>query len=299
MPDADAARTTVVVVTRDNADLMLHTIDMLLELRPQPPIIVLDNASRDDTVARLHDRRYVSAGVRVIRMAGDIPSVARNLGVDLARSEFVAFCAEGTWWAGDALRTVESIFDAHREVGVVTAQVCDAASGEPDELSAAMAGLPAVPDSSLPGPPVLAMHTGASVARRSAYLRTGGFDPMLHLDTEEKLLAYDFAAQGWQLCYVHSVRAFHVPVDAAQKRLPSRRLALRDEVVLAWIRRPVRECLRRTAALLRRATHDGAALLALFGAARRFAWAIVERDRLPADVEHRIRTAERSKGVRR
>lgn len=299
MPDAETARTTVVVVTRNNADLVQHTIDKLLALRPRPPIIVLDNASRDDTVARLHDRRYAQAGPRVIRMGGDSPSVARNLGVDLARTEFVALCADTTWWAVDALRSAESTFDAHGELALVTAQVCDAETGEPDELSAAMAGLPVVPNSSLPGPSVLVMHTGASIVRRSAYVRAGGFDPMLDLGLEEKLLAYDLAAQGWELCYVHSVRAYYASAAAATKQLRSRRVALRDEVVVAWIRRPMRECFRATATLSRRATHDGAALLALLGVVRRFAWAMVERNLLPADIEHRIRMGERSRGARR
>lgn len=121
-----------------------------------------------------------------------------------------------------------------------------------------------------------------------------GLGPLLHVAREERLLAYDFAAHGWQLCYVDSVCAYRAAPTAHAGHAQERRLALRDELVVSWLRRPARECVRATVALLRRCTHDRAAFLATLGAFRRLAWTIVERERLPADVEHRIRLEERA-----
>lgn len=292
----DSARTTVVVTTRNRVETVLYTVRRLLELRPRPPVIVLDEHSHDGTVSRLHELRDEYPQVRVVRMRSPVPAVARNLGADLARTPFVAFCADDTWWEADALSTAEAMFDAYDELGVITARVSDSESGLLDPLCSEMAELPVVPRARLPGPVVLRLHTGAVIVRREAHLRVGGFDPMLHLATEERLLAYDFAARGWQVCYLDSVRAVHTPRTAPEHGVRSRSLAMRDDLVMAWMRRPARECVRATARLLSAATHDPAAMLAVPGAVRRFAWAMVERDTLPREVEHRIRTGERAAG---
>ena len=284
------------VVTRNRADVVLRTLRKLLELEPRPPIIVLDQHSHDDTVARLHDMRRHAGNLRVIRMANAVPAVARNLGVDLARTEFVAFCDEDTHWAADALARAESVFDTHERLGVLTAKVLDASTGSADDISESLAALPRVPGSRWPGPSALRFDTGAAVVRTHAYKRLDGFDPLLHLAREERLLAYDFAAHGWEVCYVDDVCAYRTPATRRMSRAHERRLALRDELVVAWLRRPPRVCVRATAALLRRSTHDRAALLAALGAARRFAWAIVEREPLPPEVEHRVRLGEHPAG---
>lgn len=294
MAESDAARTTVVVVTRNRADVVLPTLRKLLELKPRPPIIVLDQRSEDDTVARLHELREEVVQLRVIRMANVVPAVARNLGADLARTEFVAFCDEGVYWACDGLSRAESLFDTDAQLGVITAKVLDASTGTPDDISASMAALQHSSQTRWPGPQVLCFDTAATVVRTDAYERVDGFDPLLHVAREERLLAYDFAAHGWQLCYVDSVCAYRAAPTAHAGHAQERRLALRDELVVSWLRRPARECVRATVALLRRCTHDRAAFLATLGAFRRLAWTIVERERLPADVEHRIRLEERA-----
>ncbi|MGW4074120.1 glycosyltransferase family 2 protein, partial [Streptomyces asiaticus] len=42
-------RTTVVIITRDQRDELLHTLDQLAELPERPPVIVTDNGSTDGT----------------------------------------------------------------------------------------------------------------------------------------------------------------------------------------------------------------------------------------------------------
>src|SRR4051794_15348603 len=44
-------RVTVVVITRDRADQLARSLSRLVALQERPHVIVVDNASRDDTVA--------------------------------------------------------------------------------------------------------------------------------------------------------------------------------------------------------------------------------------------------------
>lgn len=292
------ASTTVVISTRNRADILLRTLEALLELDPQPPIIVLDDDSRDDTVERLHQLHDCAANLRIVRMRSDVPAVARNLGADLARTPFVAFCAEEMTWAADALSAAETLFERYPNLGAITARVLDPATGDPDPLCAQLAELP-TESAQQPGPSVLRMHTGAMIVRRHAYVDCGGFDPMLHLAQEETLLACDFAARGWDVCYVDDVLAYRTAAEVSPRSIRARELRCRDELVMAWLRRPVRACARIGAALLRDATHDAAATMAVFGALRRFTWAMVEREPLPSAVEQRIHKAERVARARR
>ncbi|MFD1045222.1 glycosyltransferase family 2 protein, partial [Kibdelosporangium lantanae] len=44
-------RTTVVIATRNRSGELAHTLAELSALKPKPPVIVIDNASTDDTAA--------------------------------------------------------------------------------------------------------------------------------------------------------------------------------------------------------------------------------------------------------
>src|SRR4051794_41913689 len=68
---------------------------------------------------------------------------------------------------------------------------------------------------------------------------------------EERPLAIDLAAAGWNLRYVAEVVAHHHPAGGGVR--PGRRAAeLRNDVWSAWLHRPAGPALRRTAGLLRR-----------------------------------------------
>jgi hypothetical protein len=73
-------------------------------------------------------------------------------------------------------------------------------------------------------------------------------------------------------------------------------LEARNNALIAWMRRPVREGVGAAAALLRRTVHDPRAVSAVAGALRRLPWALAERRRLPTGVEGQIRLLEHTGG---
>src|SRR5215217_8224496 len=114
MPAA-LAKTTVVIATRNRAEELARTLAQLRKLRPAPPVIVLDNASADDTAA------FAGAipGVHLVRLPVNLGAAARNLGVALAKTPYVAFSDDDSWWAPDALPAAEQVFGRHPALGLL------------------------------------------------------------------------------------------------------------------------------------------------------------------------------------
>ncbi|QRP49724.1 glycosyltransferase family 2 protein [Amycolatopsis sp. FDAARGOS 1241] len=235
-----SARTTVVIATRDRARELDRTLTELSAVDPRPPVVVLDNASRDDTaaVAGKHDQ------VRVIRLPHNLGAAARNLGVLVAGTPYVAFSDDDSWWAPDALREAERIFDDHPRVGLLAARTLVGPECREDPVTPALAHSPLGTPEGGPGPLVLGFLACSAIVRRAAYLEAGGFSPLLHFGAEEQLLAYDLAARGWDMCYAGQLRAHHHP---SRSRPPSswrRRAERRNRLLIAVLRRPWREVVR-------------------------------------------------------
>ncbi|WP_410611473.1 glycosyltransferase family 2 protein [Amycolatopsis sp. lyj-109] len=279
-----SARTTVVIATRNRATELARTLTRLSSLDPRPPVVVLDNASEDDTAEVA--ARY--ADVRVIRLPQNLGAAARTLGVVAAGTPYVAFSDDDSWWAPDALAEAERIFDEHPGTGLLAARTLVGPECRDDPVTPEMERSPLGHPDGAPGPLVLGFLACSAIVRRTAYLQVGGFSPLLHFGAEEQLLAYDLAARGWEVCYVGRLRAHHHP---SRSRPPSswrRRAELRNRLLIAVLRRPPRVCRREVAWTLVRA--PGAVL----GAVVRLPRALGSRRVLPAHVEHQARTLERT-----
>ena len=86
---------SIVIVTHNRALELLRTVESALHLPERPPVIVVDNASTDDSVARLH-RDFPSVCVRCL--PSNIGAAARNIGAREARTPYVAFCDDDVRW---------------------------------------------------------------------------------------------------------------------------------------------------------------------------------------------------------
>ncbi|GAA4931908.1 glycosyltransferase [Streptomyces coeruleoprunus] len=284
-----APRTTVVVITRDRRDQLLHTLDRLSRLPERPPLIVVDNASTDGTaeaVARHHP------DARLLKPGRNLGAVGRTLGVREARTPYVAFSDDDSWWEPGALATAERVLDAHPRVGLLAATIHVANQNAPDPLNAELAASPLGHAADLPGPQVLGFLACAAVARREAFLAAGGYHPVVFFGGEEQLLAYDLTACGWAVCHCPEVRAVHRPVGGVRD---GRRAVMRRNAALtAWLRRPVRVALRQTGALVVAAPRDAEAREALRGLVARLPAALRARAPLPPDVEAAARRVDLS-----
>jgi GT2 family glycosyltransferase len=128
----------------------------------------------------------------------------------------------------------------------------------------------------------------AAVLRRRAFLAAGGFSELLFIGGEEQLLALDLAVAGWAACYLDDVVARHWP-SAARDDAARQRLLARNEVLIAWLRRPASVALAATAALALRAGRDPAATDALAGVVSALPRTLLQRRVLPAGLEAEVR----------
>ncbi|MFJ8693282.1 glycosyltransferase family 2 protein [Streptomyces roseolilacinus] len=292
---AHEARTTVVVITRDRRERLLHTLDRLARLPERPPVVVVDNASSDGTAEAVAARH---PGVTLLSPGRNLGAVGRTLGARHARTPYVAFSDDDSWWEPGALATAERLLDAHPRLGLVAASVRVGDGGRGDPLDTELAASPLGRRHGLPGTRVLGFLACAAVARREAFLQAGGYHPVVFFAGEEQLLAYDMEACGWAVCHCPEVVAVHSPDGGARE---GRRAVMRRNAALtAWLRRPLSVAVRRTGALAADARRDPEAREALRGVLERLPAALRARRRLPAAVEAAARHVEggRARGGR-
>ncbi|WP_305778939.1 glycosyltransferase family 2 protein [Nocardia nova] len=282
------SRTTVVIATRNRADELVTTLDRLAETEPQPPIVVVDNASDDHTVPAAAGFRGRIRALEVVELPRNDGAVARNHGARCATTPFVAFCDDDAWWAPGALPAAEQLFDRHPEVGLIAGRTVVGPDGREDPVNELMHRSPLGTDPRAPGPSVLGFLAGAAVVRRDPFLAAGGFSPVLHFAGEETLLAYDLAAAGWLLCYSPQIVSRHMPSPRRMPNTARAHLESRNAALTAVMRRPVGACLRELAVLGRMALRHPSGLPALLGLAVRMPHALRERRRLPEHVEAQI-----------
>jgi GT2 family glycosyltransferase len=236
VPDPDALRlrtgdprVTTVVMTRDRWPTLEHSLP-----RHPGPVVLVDNGSTDGTPSLVAEH---FPDIEVVALGKNLGAVARNIGVRRARTPYVAFADDDSWWAPGATGLAADVLDEHPGVGLLAARILVGEPEREDPVCALMAAspLPTVPG--LPGPPVLGFLACGTVVRREAFLSAGGFDPVVFFMGEEERLALDLRASGWQLCYVPEVVAHHRPPGGRADAAKVVR-AMRNRLLTAVMRRP-------------------------------------------------------------
>ncbi|MFI7612893.1 glycosyltransferase [Nonomuraea terrae] len=277
----NGSRVTVVVATKDR----LRTLTRTLLLHPRP-VILVDNGSADGTPAFV--RRHFP-DVEVVEAGVNLGAPARNIGVKQAKTPYVAFADDDSWWAPGALERAADVLDAHPRLAVLGARVLVGPQERLDTVSEQMRDSPLGVESDLPGPSVLGFLACGAVVRRDAFLEAGGFDEVIFFFGEEERLAVDLAAKGWGLAYVDDVVAHHHPSPPKDPR-GRQVLATRNAVLTAVLRRPWGVVARRSLDALRRGP---AGWEGLRTAVPRLPRALAERRSLPVAVERARRVLER------
>jgi GT2 family glycosyltransferase len=186
-PNSDSAvgfssDVTVVVITRDRRLEVLRTLARLRALPERPPVIVVDNASADGTPVAVAQR---FPDVLCLRAKQNLGATARNVGVRLATTPYVAFADDDSWWEPGALRCAARHFDEYPRLGLAAARVLVGENGRVDPVSDDMAAAPIGRADDLPGPSITGFLACAAVVRRSAFLAVGGFDELIFFGGEE------------------------------------------------------------------------------------------------------------------
>lgn len=280
-------RVSVVVSTHDRTEEVCRTIEHLIELPERPEIIVVDNGSREPTVLRIAQRFPL---VHVVPLRRNLGAAARNVGLLHARTRYVAFCDDDTWWRPGSLAHGADLLDRHGEVAVLTGRVLIGPEEREDPACAALASSPL--DGDVPGRRTLGYVATASLVRRAALLAVGGYQRRFLLGSDEALVAIDLALGGWQLAYVPELVVHHHPSSPRDARA-RRRLLRRNELWVAWLRRPLPHALRATARMAAGAVRDPSLARGLAEAMAGLPWVLRDRRRVPLELEAELRAMER------
>jgi GT2 family glycosyltransferase len=279
-PD-DENLVTTVVVSRNRKPDVLETLR-----HHQLPVILVDNGSTDGT-AEAVEQAYPA--VQVVRLPRNQGATARNLGVALATTPYVAFADDDSWWAPGSIETAAEILGKHPETGLVAARILLGPENRLDPVCDLMANSPLSPGAGESAKPILGFVACAVVVRRDAFLRSPGYDPVIFFGGEEERLALDLAANGWALFYAPELLVHHHPSRTRGRPHERTRLILRNRLLTATMRRPWRVVVARTWQTLRSGTTGARALLA---AVPRLPAALAERDPIPGDLERRVALLE-------
>jgi GT2 family glycosyltransferase len=270
---ASPCRTTVVIITRNRSDELRKVLRQLDALPERPPVVVVDNGSMDATRSVVE---AASARVSAVMLGRNAGAAGRNSGVAQARTPYVAFSDDDSWWAPGALQRAEEHFDRHPRLGLLCGLVAVGASRRVDPTCTAMQRSPLPRAVDLPGPSILGFVACGAVVRSEAFRQTSGFHSRFGVGGEETLLAIDLARRGWGLAYCDDVVAHHHP--AAQGERPGRRARMvRNALWTTWLRRRRRKALAATGAALYAAAWDPAARAGLGAACAGLAWVLRER----------------------
>jgi len=271
-------RITVVVISRNRREDLFSSLP-----RHEAPVVLVDNASSDGTADAV---RAAFPQVRVLELARNAGAVARNVGARAARTPYVAFADDDSWWAPGALDRAAELLDAHPRVGLLAGRMLVGPQQRLDPLSAALAAAPLGGDPAGAGPDVFGFAACASVVRRSAFLAVGGFDEVVRFPGEEERVALDLHDAGWVLSYVPELVVHHHPSPARGPAAERDALIARNAVLTACMRRPWREVAGRAAANWRA---GGGARAGVLAAVRRLPAALWRRRRLSGRLEARLR----------
>lgn len=286
-----APRVTVVILTRNHVRQTVDTVARLTALPEHPDVIVADNGSTDSTVGLL---AALFPQVRIVQALRDRGLAGFNRAVNLARTEYVACCDDGTWFAPGALARAAALLDAHGEIAVLSARVV---GDDEREIHPACVMLAATsPDIDNDCGPALASYmAGACVVRASVFRALGGYDERLAQGGAEALAALDVLAAGHRIVYCEQALAHREPLSRWVTRAQQCTRA-RNAAWVAWMRLPMRDAIAATGsalAVFARQRSLGPAGWALFRGAW---WTLRRRHVAPQHVvllARQVRRAER------
>lgn len=227
------ARVTVVVMSRNRRRELLASLS-----RHRAPVVYVDNASTDGSAEAV---RAAHPDVDVVELDRNAGAYARTVGVHRARTPFVAFADDDSWWAPGALALAADALSAHPRVDAVTARILVGADERLDPVSVEMARSPLPPPpGGGPGPSLLGFVACATMVRTEAFLAVGGFDRVVRFPGEEERVALDLVTAGRYLCYLDEAVVHHHPSPVRHGPAQRARGIARSHVLTGVMRLPWR-----------------------------------------------------------
>lgn len=286
-----ADKLTVVLLTYNCAHRITAVLDRICAVGA--PVIAVDNASRDGT------DRVIAAhpGVTAIRLRRNVGAAGRNVGVQAARTPYVAFCDDDGWYEADGLRRASELLDQHPKLALVNARIVVEPDQHLDPISVEMEQSPLPETHGIPGKVLLGFMAGAVIVRVSAYREVHGYDPMFFIGGEEETLAMKLARRGWQLRYCDDVLMHHAPSVANAPYL--RAYGMRNTLWNSWLHRRAGSAARWTAFTLADTPKNSDWFLGVTRALRGLPTVLRRREPMPAELDRQYAVLDARRMARR
>lgn len=198
---------TVILVTYNSSAILPWS---LAPLRSHPEVVVVDNASRDDTLAVV---RRLLPQARVIEAGANLGfGRANNLGLAACRTPLALVLNPDCKLGEGALPALAAAADRWPEAALLAPVLYDGPGQLGDSWRGVVPNPPPPPADRRPpdGDQCVAFLTGAVVLlRRAVFDRIGGFDPWFFLYLEDDELCDRVRTAGHNLVLVADAQAEH------------------------------------------------------------------------------------------
>jgi GT2 family glycosyltransferase len=211
----DGPIVSFVISTYNRRDVLLHTLRRLSACgmaREALEILVIDNASTDRT-ADVVAAQYPD--VRLVRLSQNRGSCAKNIGIELARGQFVVFLDDDSYPQPGAIPRMIEHFRRQPSLGAAVFQV---------ELSDGSRECSAYPDV------FIGCGTGF---RRDALLLAGGLPDDFFMQAEEYDLSLRLLQGGWEIRSFDDLCVWHLKTPTARRHFRTMRLDVRNNLTVA------------------------------------------------------------------
>lgn len=186
-----------VLATYERMEVVARTVGMIENCglgRGEFEIIVVDNASTDDTRALIETRVD-----RLIKLSRNKGSCAKEYGVDVARGEFIVFLDDDSYPQPGSIEQMIRHFGRDARLGCAGFQV-HLPDGERESS--------ALPD----------VFVGCGVGFRTSALRdVGGLDRSFFMQAEEYDLAFRLSNAGWTVKLFDDLHVDHLKTSTARR----------------------------------------------------------------------------------
>jgi N-acetylglucosaminyl-diphospho-decaprenol L-rhamnosyltransferase len=238
-----ANKISVVIITRNRISSLVRTLTELTTQNEKFPIYVVDNHSADKTASVIREQ---FPEVNLIALKENMGALGRNIGVEHAKTPYIAFCDDDSWWEEGALSKAVRYFETYPDVGAIAGTILVKDQKRLDPTSALQSISPLTPYVEMPGPAILGFLGCGVMVRKEAFEQVGGYNKHIYFSGEEELLGIDLASAGWGITFCADIVGRHYP--APRTNMPQRyRMGARNRILVAWMRRPLKSALAKTA----------------------------------------------------
>jgi GT2 family glycosyltransferase len=223
----DKTTPVVIVPNWNGQDTILACLESLLQQRPKPHIIVVDNGSDDGSPEMINAECPVIEIIRNEKNLGFAEGV--NIGIRRADSlgaKYVALfnndaVADRSW-----LKPLVDRMEADRSVGITTGKILDSAGKNIDSTGELYTvwGLPfprgrgrQTTDEYDGSTDIFAASGGASLYRLSMFKEVGLFDKDYFAYYEDVDISFRARLVGWKIAYVPAAKAYHATGTTSAK----------------------------------------------------------------------------------